>query len=66
MTVQLCPFCGDNTAETNRSPSGYWYVECQCCKARGPFSFDGELDAVKAWNERDQKMAGVSEKDSSG
>ncbi len=46
-----CPFCGSTQSLKIKADDGYFYVECQNCKARGP-NYHAKTEAFDMWEKR--------------
>ena len=46
-----CPFCGKGIREAIQDGGQFWYVRCNGCFARGPFSLKRD-EAIDNWNAR--------------
>lgn len=54
ITVNSCPFCGDDQVEIDEVRPGEYAVDCLECEAIGPIKPE-IMEAIKAWNGSPQK-----------
>ncbi len=55
ITVNNCPFCGDENVEIDEIRSGEYAVDCQECESIGPIRAD-IMTAIEDWNRAPQSI----------